>query len=130
MLVKALSVAGHIRLAGVMSHFAEAEDEDKSFSEEQASAFRRTVQSLLDAGISPGLLHMANSAAIADYKDAEFNLVRPGLMLYGAYPSERLVKRIDLKPVLALKTRVLSLKNIGTGGGSSPGGTAPWPSFP
>ncbi len=138
-LVQALSGARHIRLEGVLSHFAEAEEEDKSFSKKQLDEFLKTVQLLRDAGINPPLLHMANSAAIiapflspsprvgrvrkgaVDYKDAEFNLVRPGLMLYGAYPSERLVKKLDLKPVLALKTRVLSLKNIDAGSSISYG---------
>lgn len=133
LLVQELSGARHIRLEGLLSHFAEAEDEDRSFSKKQAELFLKAVQSLRDAGISPPLLHMANSAAIiapflspsplvgegrvgaVAYKDAGFNLVRPGLMLYGAYPSERLMKKIDLKPALALKTRVLSLKKIDAG---------------
>lgn len=121
LLVQELSGARHIRIEGLLSHFAEAEDEDKSFSKKQLGEFLNAAQSLRDAGISPPLLHMANSAAIVDYKDAGFNLVRPGLMLYGAYPSERLMKNIDLKPALALKTRVLSLKKIDAGSSVSYG---------
>ena len=125
MLVQGLSGARHIRIEGLLSHFAEAEDEDRSFSKKQAELFLKAVQSFREAGINPPLLHMENSAAIiapvlspsaragaVEHKDAGFNLVRPGLMLYGAYPSERLMKKIDLKPALASRRASCPLRKL------------------
>jgi alanine racemase len=58
------------------------------------------------------LVHLANSAATITLPEAYFNMVRPGLMLYGVYPSPEMAARISLKPVLSWKTRILQLKKV------------------
>lgn len=105
----------HLRLEGLCSHFSSADDADKEFTNRQLDIFRKTVKTAEALGIRPEYLHMANSAAIVELKEAHFNLVRPGLMLYGAYPAERMRAAVDLKPVMRLTTRILHLKDVPAG---------------
>jgi len=74
-----------------MTHFAVAESErpdDKAFTEEQIRRFEVCREQTLQAGIHPRFLHMANSSATMAWEKARFNLVRPGLMLYGVAPRQ------------------------------------------
>ena len=106
----------NLKLGGLHSHFAESEREDKRFSEAQAAAFESSVALVRQMGFDPKYVGISNSAAIIEHLDGgRFNLVRPGLMLYGSYPDERLRGKIDLKPVLQLKTRILHMKAIQAG---------------
>ncbi len=104
-----------LNVAGVYSHFAEMEAEDKAFSAAQLARFNEAAAEVRAAGFSPRYLHMANSAAVANFAESHFNLVRPGIMLYGSYPAEHLTSKIDLKPVMRVETEVLSLKRVPTG---------------
>jgi alanine racemase len=106
-----------LRVEGLLSHFSVAEggaDEDRAFTEEQVRRFTRCVDLARRKGLSPRYIHMANSAAAAR-EAARFNLVRPGLMLYGYHPSPALRSVVSLKPVLRWKTAVLSLKQAPKG---------------
>ncbi|MBI5889020.1 MAG: alanine racemase [Deltaproteobacteria bacterium] len=105
----------HLRLEGLCSHFSSADEVDREFTDRQLALFRKTVKTANDLGIQPEYLHMANSAAIVEFKESHFNLVRPGLMLYGAYPAERMCGKVELKPVMRLSTRILQLKNVPAG---------------
>lgn len=110
-----LKELSNLKLSGLHSHFAESEREDKRFSEEQAASFESSVSLIRQMGFDPKYVGISNSAAIIDGLASRFNMARPGLMLYGSYPDERLRSRIDLKPVLRLTTRVLHLKSIKAG---------------
>jgi len=115
-----------IQVEGLMTHFAVAESEqsdDKAFTEEQIHRFQTCVDQTLRAGISPRFIHMANSSATTAWERARFNLVRPGLMLYGVPPTPALGTRISLKPVLSWKTKILSLKKLRCGDSVSYGRT-------
>jgi alanine racemase len=79
----------------------------------RASAFWAVDHTSL--GVDPGLLEMANSAALVDFEEAHLGMVRPGIMLYGSYPTERLRGSVKLKPVMQLKTRVLFIKSVPAG---------------
>jgi alanine racemase len=105
----------NLSFEGLMSHFSEAESPQKEYSRKQLEVFLKVQNIAEGLGFSPRYLHMANSAALVDMPEARFNLVRPGLMLYGVYPSARLKEKIRLKPVLQLKTRILSIKNVPPG---------------
>jgi len=112
----------NLRLGALHSHFAESEREEKRFSEEQMTGFESSVALIRQMGFDPKYVGISNSAAIIEHLDgARFNLVRPGIMLYGSYPDGRLRGKIDLKPVLELKTRILHLKSIPPGGSVSYG---------
>ncbi len=102
-------------LEGMLSHFAETYGEDSAFSEKQLSTFLHAVDTARKTGCSPVYTYMANSAAIVDFRKSHFNLVRPGLMLYGVYPESGLREKIRLDPVLSLKTRILQLKKVPPG---------------
>ncbi len=104
-----------IRVEGLLSHFASADEHDKSFSTLQLERFRQTVVQAEDIGLSFRYTHIANSAGVIDLPDSYLQLVRPGLMLYGAPPSMELHRPASLKPVMSLKTRVLQLKEVSSG---------------
>lgn len=104
-----------IRVEGLLSHFASADEHDKSFSNQQLERFRRILSQAQDIGLNPRYAHIANSAGVIDLPDSYLQLVRPGLMLYGAPPSPELHHPIPLRPVMTLKTRVLQLKEVPAG---------------
>ncbi len=100
-----------IALEGLMTHFADADLEDKKFSSMQMDRFEHLVSSLAAGGIEIPLRHAANSAAILDYPRALFTMVRPGLMLYGYNPLGR-GGDPGLQPVLSLVSRIALLKKV------------------
>ncbi len=118
--------AKSLRIEGLMTHFAVAESErpdDKAFTEEQIRRFQACLDQTLQAGIRPRFFHMANSSAITGWEKARFNLVRPGLMLYGVAPTPALGAKVALKPILRWKTKILALKRVPEGDSVSYGRT-------
>ncbi len=105
----------HVSVEGVLSHFSESESVDRGFTQRQLKEFLGVVEGIKGLGFSPDIIDMANSAAALDYPASHLGMVRPGLMLYGSYPSQRLRESIDLRPVLELKTRIMSLKRVPAG---------------
>ncbi len=101
-----------LKLGGIFSHFASADLVDRDFCWLQLERFRAVIAELKREGINFPLKHIANSAATLEFPDAYFDLVRPGLLSYGLYPSERVKKRIKVKPVLSFKTKVAQIKEI------------------
>ena len=110
-------------LEGLLSHFSEAEVLGSEFSATQLRAFKETAGLTRERGYKIKYRHMANSAAIVLIRDSHFDLVRPGIMLYGSYPAGLSTQEIDLKPVMELKTRVLQLKRLPAGSPVSYGQT-------
>lgn len=102
----------HISIEGVFTHFPCA-DENKAMTVEQIRLFGRLVLRLEEKGIFILFKHCANSMAVLDYPGSHFNLIRPGLIIYGLYPKEGL--SIRLKPVLSLKSKVVFLKSVKKG---------------
>jgi alanine racemase len=88
---------------------------DKRFSKKQLELFKKALKIIHGQGCSPPFVCMANSAAIVDFVESHFNLVRPGIMLYGSYPAKRFKPMIDLKPVMQVKTRILQLNEVPSG---------------
>lgn len=107
----------HLSVEGIATHFPSADEEDQSFSREQIAEFERIVAGLEARGVHVPLRHTANSSAIAHLPAGRFNMVRPGLVLYGLYPSPHLAGEhpLGVRPVLGLKTRVVFVKNVGVG---------------
>ncbi len=105
----------HIHLAGVLSHFATADEEDRNYAERQLASFLAVVETIRGRGYDPKLIHMANSAAAVDLPASHFNLIRPGIMLYGSYPGRQFREKIDLKPAMKIKTEILQLKKVPKG---------------
>ncbi|MDD5464992.1 MAG: alanine racemase [Candidatus Omnitrophica bacterium] len=119
-LAKDIHKLKHVRIEGIFTHFAFA-DLDRKFTDYQVNLFEKLVGDLKKSGIVIPLVHAANSIGLIDYKDSHFTMVRPGLVIYGLYPKERL--RIKLKPVLSLKTRIIFIKRVPAGTGISYGRT-------
>ncbi len=105
-----------LRIKGVFTHLASAEDEDQSYTEEQLNKFKLIIETLKAKNISLPLIHVANSAAALNNSGAHYDLVRLGLALYGYYPAPALSKcGIALKPALTFKSRVVMVKNLPPG---------------
>lgn len=109
---------------GIFSHLARADEQDKSSALEQTRRFEEFIRALQSKGIIIPLKHLANSAAVMELPESHFNLVRPGIMLYGLYPSPEMPKeRVPLRPALSWKTRIVQLKEVPPGTPISYGGT-------
>jgi alanine racemase len=117
-LVQKVKKLKYLNLEGVFTHFAFA-DMNKEFTFHQIDLFDRLVKKLAASGIKVSLVHAANSMGVLDYKHSHFNMVRPGLVIYGIYPKENI--KIRLKPVLSLKTKVVFVKRVPAGVGISYG---------
>lgn len=116
--VKKVHKLKFINIAGIFTHLACA-DVNKQFTFYQIDLFNRLIQRLNKQGIDIPLVHTANSMGVMEYKNSHFNMVRPGLVIYGLYPAENL--NVSLKPVLSLKTRVIFIKAVPSGFGISYG---------
>lgn len=114
----------HIVVEGIFTHFARADEADKSSTLQQLRLFEQTIEMLAARGVHIPLHHCANSAAIVDIPQANMDLVRAGITMYGMWPSEEVDKtRISLKPALSLVTRVAYVKELPAGREISYGGT-------
>lgn len=101
-----------LEVEGIFTHFSTADEEDKSFTKEQIRRFKRVLKELEEEGINVPLKHAANSAGVLDFPESYFNMVRPGLALYGIYPSEYVSRSLSLHPVMSLKSKVIYLKRV------------------
>ena len=113
-----------IRLAGLMTHFADADTDDPAFTQEQMARFEAATQALREAGVAVPLRHAANSAALLFHPASRLDMVRPGILLYGCPP--RGGRRLDdplLRPALRLRTAITQVKNVSAGGSVSYGRT-------
>ncbi|MFH1745289.1 MAG: alanine racemase [bacterium] len=109
---KIISSKPWIQIDGVYSHFATSDEKDKTFAIKQLGRFKKIIKTLKKIGINYGLAHMANSGAILNLKDSYFNMVRPGLIIYGYYPSDYVLKSIKIKPTMSLHSEVSEIKKI------------------
>ncbi|MGB9808731.1 MAG: alanine racemase [Caldanaerobacter sp.] len=101
-----------VELEGIFSHFATADEKDKEYAKEQFEKFKKVLEKLEERGIKIPLKHIANSGAITDLKHTYLDMVRPGITLYGSYPSDDVNKTLDLKPVMNFKTKIVYLKEV------------------
>lgn len=108
---------GGLEVEGVFSHFGNADDVNQDYSNRQIERFQEALAAVAQAGFQPRWIHLANSAATFSRPDAHFNLIRPGLALYGLCPPG--VAHLDaprgLRPVLRLVTRILQIKDLPAG---------------
>lgn len=114
----------HVCLEGIFTHFAKADEIDKTYTEEQIKKFIYITDKLEQMGINIEYKHCANSAAIIDVPKANFDLVRSGIATYGLYPSDEVNKeQVKLKPALELISHVAFINEIEAGVSVSYGGT-------
>jgi alanine racemase len=109
-----LLAAPSLALEAVYTHFATAEAPGDGLFAEQRRNFETARQALAEIGIGPHRLHAANSAALLADHSVWFDMVRPGLLLYGVAPAA-LAGRLALTPVMSLRSRVVAVKGVRTG---------------
>jgi alanine racemase len=102
-------------ISGIFTHLACADEDDDSFSQLQLENFRKTLRELASFGVNTGIVHAANSAGIVKYPEAHFDMVRPGLALYGLPPYPTASETISLYPSLSLKARIVQVKGFSRG---------------
>jgi len=100
----ALAQAPACRLEGIYSHFSTADEADKAYALTQLMRFRTLLSAAAAKIPLPRRIHLANSAAVLDMPETYFNCVRPGIIVYGHYPSAQTSRSVALKPVMAFKT--------------------------
>lgn len=118
--VKKIKKLKFINIEGIFTHLSLA-DINREFSLYQINSFNILMKKLKKEQINIPIIHAANSLGVINYKESQFNMVRPGLVIYGLYPQDRL--KILLKPVLSLKTKVVYSKRVPAGYGISYGYT-------
>ena len=109
-------------LEGIFTHFP-ASDVDSDFTGDQIDSFIGILDKLSDAGITFEYVHTANSAAIINFPAAHFNMIRPGLLVYGHSPSIMLRDRVDVRPVMSFRSRLLLVREVPAGSSVSYGRT-------
>lgn len=105
----------NIQIEGIFTHFAESPKKDKSYTEEQFKEFCTVLSALEKNGIKIPLRHVANSAATIDLPHMHLDMVRPGICIYGLYPSAEVKRVIKLKSALKFKTEIVYLKRLPAG---------------
>ena len=121
---RALADCRHIELEGTFTHFASAEDFTAQQTDEQEQVFRECLARLRALGVSPGIVHMANSGAICARPSTWVDMVRPGAILYGYYQSfdppqkgHEVRRRLPIEPSLSLRARIITLRDLPPGQG-------------
>lgn len=110
-----------LEIESVYSHLATADELDRTILKEQQQRFAKVVESLRSAGIYPRRLHLANTAGMLTDPDLHYDIVRPGLGIYGLYPAPHLQGEVDLRPAMQVKARISQIKEISAGTGISYG---------
>ncbi|MCL1895178.1 MAG: alanine racemase [Clostridiales bacterium] len=114
--IVALAGLPGLKMAGVHSHFATADEPSLAFAHAQIEAFSAFVTQLYEAGVIAGKRTMANSAAIMALPESHYEIVRPGIALYGLYPSDTMDKNVvELKPAMSVKANIVYVKKMPPG---------------
>ena len=108
-----------LRLDGVWTHFARAEELDELSMGQQLATYKRTIEALAAAGMSVRYRHVANSAATIALPETHFDLVRVGVALYGISPGPAIDGRVALHPAMSLRSQVSLAKRVAAGEGVS-----------
>ncbi len=109
----AIAALPGVRIEGLFTHFATADERDKTRAVRQHRRFLEFSEKLHERGIHPEIVHAANSAAIMEMPETYHDMVRPGIILYGIYPSAECDRdQLDLRPVMSFKTRIVHVKTL------------------
>ncbi len=114
-LLNSLGPTSRVEIKGVFTHFATADESNKDYTRRQLQNFQRGLEIVRKAGIEPSHVHCANSASILDLPESYFSMVRPGISLYGYYPSHTTSESAQVHPVMTLKSVVSMVKWIEPG---------------
>lgn len=110
--------AENLRATGIFTHFSCADEtgaDARAYTQAQYARFCEVWEALRAEGIDPGLRHCCNSGAVLQYPEMQLDMVRPGIILYGLWPSDDLQGAADLRPVMTLYSRVALVKRVPAG---------------
>ena len=114
--IKEMTELSNFKIKGLFSHMATADAADKSFSHLQEQKYNKFFKALNENGVEIPVRTLANSASIMEIPDVYFDAVRPGIILYGCYPSHEVLKEnLDIKPVMSVKAAIVHLKDVPVG---------------
>lgn len=114
-LLQSAAFKGPLRLVGLMTHFADADQFDPSFTNGQIRAFAGLLDHIRQSGVTLPMAHMANTAGILRFPDSHYDAVRPGLGLYGYQSGTPVADDPHLRPVLSWSTHIVQLRNLDPG---------------
>ncbi len=121
--IEELRAATSLKLEGACTLFANAADPTSDVTDKQVEVFVDALATLATAGMRPDVVHADNSAALVLRPDTHFDLVRPGLAIYGLPPVLAVREKVDLTPIMTFKTRLMQMKRIPAGTGVGYGHT-------
>ena len=107
--------ADALSLGGISTHFAAADSADPAYTQEQHARFAQALAAIRDAGVDPGIVHAANSGGVLAHPDTWYDMVRPGIIAYGYYPSGEQDRALELRPVMELRSKVVYIKTVEAG---------------
>lgn len=114
--IKEISKLDNINIYGLFSHFASSDAADKSFAILQHVKYESFDKKISETGIRIPNKMLANSAAIIEMPTTYYDYVRPGIILYGIYPSKEVdKKKMELRPVMSVKARIIYIKTVHSG---------------
>lgn len=114
--IKEISQLSNFKIVGLFSHMATADSADKAFSHQQEQRFNEFYNRLTSACIGIPIRTFANSASVIEFPSIYFDAVRPGIILYGCYPSDEIDKSsLPLKPVMSVKANIIHIKDVPAG---------------
>ncbi|MDR5659351.1 alanine racemase [Serpentinicella sp. ANB-PHB4] len=120
-IIKRIFKLSNINIEGIYTHFALADEQDKSFTLKQFKDYQSFCNTLEKEGYNIPIKHTSNSAALIDLPQTQLDMVRLGIGLYGFNPNEVITDTIDLKPIMSLKSSITHIKEVEKGTGVSYG---------
>ena len=118
-----ISALPMLHLEGLFTHFPQGEDRQDPFTARQIRSLHQILEQVAAQGIHFAHRHAANSIGIVNHRSSHLNLVRPGIMLYGLCPHSSLKAKVNLKPVLRWRARIILLKTLSAGDSTGYGRT-------
>ncbi len=114
--LKKVAALPNFRIRGMFSHMSTADAFDKTYSHQQEAKYNRFYEAMTAAGIEIPFRTLANSASVMEIPSVYFDACRPGIILYGCYPSDEVdVNQLSLKPVMSVKANIVHLKDVPAG---------------
>ena len=114
--VKKIAALPNFKIKGMFSHMSTADAFDKTYSHQQEAKYNKFYETLTAAGIEIPFRTLANSASIMELPTVHFDACRPGIILYGCYPSDEVdVNQLSIKPVMSVKANIVHLKDVPAG---------------
>ena len=112
-----------LEIEGIFTHYAKADEMDKSYAKKQKERFLSFIHGMEEQGVTFAIKHIDNSAGTMELPDREFDMFRMGIVTYGLYPSDEVSRDIEIRPVMSLRCHVAHVKTVPAGVGVSYGWT-------